>query len=66
MSSRFPRRRARDLKLVIFGLALSIPLVVWGSGVLARLMERFRWIVWLGGGVLGYVAGEMIFKTRSS
>ncbi len=51
-----------DLKLVIFGLALSIPLVVWGSGVLAKLMERFRWIVWLGGGVLGYVAGEMIFK----
>ena len=51
-----------DLKLVIFGLLLSIPLVVWGSGLLAKLMNRFRWIIWLGGGVLGYVAGEMILK----
>jgi YjbE family integral membrane protein len=51
-----------DLILVTFGLLLSLPLVVWGSGLLARLMNRFRWIVWLGGGVLGYVAGEMILK----
>lgn len=51
-----------DFKLVIFGLLLSIPLVVWGSGLLARLMNRFRIIIWLGGGVLGYVAGHMIFK----
>ena len=51
-----------DLKLVIFGLLLSLPLVVWGSGLLATLMNRFRWIIWLGGGVLGYVAGEMILK----
>ena len=51
-----------DLKLVVFGLLLSIPLVVWGSGLLAKMMNRFRWIIWLGGGVLGYVAGEMILK----
>jgi len=50
-----------DLVLVTFGIALSLPLVVWGSGLLARLMGRFRWIIWLGGGVLGYVAGEMVF-----
>jgi YjbE family integral membrane protein len=48
--------------LVVFGIALSLPLVVWGSGLLARLMNRWRWIVWLGGGILGYVAGELIFK----
>jgi predicted tellurium resistance membrane protein TerC len=46
--------------LVVFGIALSLPLVVWGSGFLARLMARHEWIIWLGGGVLGYVAGEMI------
>ncbi len=51
-----------DFKLVVFGLLLSIPLVVWGSGLLAQLMNRFRIIIWLGGGVLGYVAGHMIFK----
>jgi YjbE family integral membrane protein len=51
-----------DMVLVTFGLLLSLPLVVWGSGLLARLMNRFRWIIWLGGGVLGYVAGKMILK----
>ncbi len=51
-----------DLVLVAFGIALSLPLVVWGSGLLARLMNRYRWIVWVGGGVLGYVAGEMVLK----
>jgi YjbE family integral membrane protein len=51
-----------NLVLVAFGIALSLPLVVWGSGLLARLMNRYPWIVWLGGGILGYVAGEMILK----
>jgi YjbE family integral membrane protein len=49
-----------DLVLVAFGIALSLPVVVWGSGFLARLMARHAWIIWVGGGVLGYVAGEMI------
>src|SRR6059036_445935 len=49
-----------DLLLVVFGIALSLPLVVWGSGLLARLMTRFGWIVWIGGGILGYVAAEMM------
>lgn len=53
-----------DLTLVVFGIALSLPLVVWGSGILARLMNRFPWIIWIGGGILGYVAGEMILKDR--
>ena len=53
-----------DFVLVVFGIALSLPLVVWGSGILARLMNRYPWIVWLGGGILGYVAGEMILKDR--
>ena len=47
--------------LVVFGLLFSIPLVVWGSTLIARLMERFRWIVWLGGAVLGHVGGAIIF-----
>jgi YjbE family integral membrane protein len=51
-----------DFVLVIFGVGLSIPIVVWGSGVLARLMGRFKWIVDLGAGILGWVAGEMMLK----
>jgi YjbE family integral membrane protein len=46
--------------LLIFGLALSIPLVVWGSKIVLSLMQRFPWIVVAGGGLLGYLAGEMI------
>ena len=48
--------------LVLFGIGLSIPTVICGSSLLARLMDRFRWIVWLGGGVLGWVAGELIVE----
>ena len=49
-----------DLRLVIFGIALSIPIVVWGSGVLATLMNRYAWIILIAGGILGEVAGKMI------
>jgi YjbE family integral membrane protein len=51
-----------DMILVAFGIGLSLPIVVWGAGLLAQLMNRYAWIVWLGGGVLGYVAGEMIME----
>lgn len=54
-----------DLVLIVFGIALSLPIVVWGSGLLARLMNRFAWIIWLGGGILGYVAGEMILEDHA-
>src|SRR5262245_10852921 len=53
-----------DLRLVVFGIALSLPLVVWGSGLLARLMNRWRFIIWLGGAILGYVAGEMMLADQ--
>ena len=49
-----------DLRLVIFGIALSIPIVVWGSGLLATLMNRYAWIILIAGGILGEVAGKMI------
>jgi YjbE family integral membrane protein len=51
-----------DLILVVLGIALSLPIVVWGSGLLALLMGRWPWIVWLGAGVLGWVSGEMLFR----
>ena len=54
-----------DLLLIMFGIGLSLPIVVWGAGWLARLMNRYAWIVWLGGGILGKVAGEMILEDRA-
>jgi YjbE family integral membrane protein len=53
-----------DMTLVIFGVALSIPIVIWGSGLLARLMARLWWIVDVGAAILGWVAGEMILGDR--
>lgn len=50
-----------SLGLLLFGLGLSIPLVVFTSGLLSRLMDRFPIIVYLGSAILGKVAGEMIF-----
>ena len=54
-----------DLALVIFGIGLSIPIVICGAGFLAKLMNRFQWIVWLGGGILGWVAGEMVVEDKN-
>lgn len=48
-----------NVTLLIIGLAISIPLIVFGSSVMLRLMERFPLIVTLGGALLGYIAGEM-------
>lgn len=49
-----------NLLLIGLGLAISIPLIIWGSQLLMRLMNRFPVIVLLGAGLLGYTAGEMI------
>src|SRR5262249_18389169 len=51
-----------DMTLVTLGIATSLPIVVGGSGLLASLMNRYAWIIWLGGGILGYVAGDMILE----
>ena len=45
--------------LLVLGLAISIPLVIFGANLLLRLMERFPIIVTLGAALLGYVGGEM-------
>ncbi|MGE5526133.1 MAG: TerC family protein [Rhodospirillaceae bacterium] len=45
--------------LLVIGLAISIPLIIYGSTLMLKLMERFPIIVTAGGGLLGWVAGEM-------
>jgi YjbE family integral membrane protein len=49
-----------DMMLVGIGIAMSVPIVIVGSSVLATLMNRYPAIIWVGGGVLGFVAGEML------
>ncbi|MCX5918721.1 MAG: TerC family protein, partial [Deltaproteobacteria bacterium] len=46
--------------LLLFGLALSIPFVVFTSSLLSLLMDKYPIIVWIGAAVLGRVGGEMI------
>src|SRR5438045_1660529 len=46
--------------LLILGLAISIPLVVFGATLLIKLMERFPVIITIGAGLIGWVAGEML------
>jgi YjbE family integral membrane protein len=48
-----------SLALLIFGLVVSIPLVVVGSQLIMKLIERYSWLVVAGGGLLGYIAGEI-------
>lgn len=49
-----------SLALLLFGLAVSVPLIIWSSQLIMHWMERFPAVVVLGAGLLGYVAGQMI------
>jgi YjbE family integral membrane protein len=50
-----------QLFLVIFGLVVSIPIIVAGSQIVLKLMDRFPIIITLGGMLLGWIAGQMIY-----
>ena len=49
-----------NITLLVLGLAISIPLIIFGSTLMLKLMERFPIIITLGAALLGYLAGEMI------
>lgn len=48
-----------QLPLVIFGLLVSIPIIIWGSQLVLKLMDRFPVIITVGGMLLGWIAGTM-------
>lgn len=49
-----------SLLLVVIGLAISVPIVVWGSTLVLKWVERFPQIMWIGAAVLGWTASKMI------
>jgi len=51
-----------DGLLIVFGLVTSIPIVIVGSQIIMRLIARFPVLVLAGGGLLGYIAGEMVIE----
>jgi predicted tellurium resistance membrane protein TerC len=48
--------------LVIFGLCISIPIIIWGSKVVLFFLERFPILVFIGAGVLAITAGNMLIE----
>lgn len=50
--------------LLVIGLLVSIPLIIWGSQILIKLMERFPIIVTFGSALLGYTAGTMMMHDK--
>ena len=50
----------QQLPLVIFGLVVSIPIIVWGSQLVIKLMDRFPIVITAGGMLLGWIAGTLI------
>jgi len=48
--------------LIVFGLATSVPLIIAGSALLMAILQRYPILVWAGGGLLGWVAGDIMIK----
>ena len=49
-----------DIRLVIFGILVSVPIVVWGSKLVLTLMDRFPQVITAGGMLLGWIGGGLI------
>lgn len=49
-----------DISLVIFGLLLSVPIIIWGSSLILTLIDRYPIIIYLGSALIGWIGGDMI------
>jgi YjbE family integral membrane protein len=53
-----------SLFLVIFGLVLSVPIIIGGSAIILRFMERYPIIITIGAGLLGWLGGDLIANDK--
>ena len=53
-----------EIGLVVFGLLLSVPIIIWGSALILRLMERFPVIITAGAGLLGWLGGGLLISDK--
>lgn len=51
-----------DLSILVIGIAISIPIVVWGSNLIADWLQRLPILTYAGAGILGFTAGDMVLK----
>ncbi|MGM0714429.1 TerC family protein [Brevibacillus parabrevis] len=54
-----------SILLIVIGLLISVPLMVFGSQLILRVMERFAWLVYFGSGVLALAAANMILTEET-
>jgi YjbE family integral membrane protein len=53
-----------DTGMLIIGIVMSIPIIMWGSSFILRLLDRLPWLTYAGGALLAYTAGEMMLQDR--
>lgn len=53
-----------NLLLVIIGLAISVPMIVFGSRLILKALTVMPWLIYIGGGILGYTGAEMILTDK--
>lgn len=51
--------------LLIFGMLISVPIIIFGSTLVVKVMDRFPWVVYIGGLILGWAAGGMLASDTS-
>ena len=56
---------AHEFVPIMIGVLISIPIIIWGSSFIMKAMEKFPIIIIAGAALLGYTAGEMIFKDKA-
>ncbi len=50
--------------LVVFGLVVSVPIIIGGSAIILKMMERYPIIITLGAGLLGWLGGDLIANDK--
>jgi YjbE family integral membrane protein len=53
-----------NIAVIILGIGLSIPIIIWGSSLVVKLLNKYPIFVFIGAGILGYTAGEMFIKDK--
>lgn len=53
-----------NILLVIIGLLVSVPIIVWGSRIILHMMDKFPLLIYFGAGILAYTAAEMVKEDR--
>ena len=55
----------RAWTLIVIGLVITIPIIVFGSQIIMRIMQRYPIVILIGGALLGFVAGEMLISDKA-